>query len=408
MLITNMKQTELNRRYTRQYAAIQGSYWMSCCAAISYASVYLLEKGYNNSQIGFIMAISNILAVILQPLVASFADRHKKIELRSLLTLFSISIILAAGVFIFILSKSFLLSALMVFIATMVIVIQPMMNSLSVAYEDSQIIVNFGFARGIGSIAYAVLSTSLGFLLRYFSNILIPICLCMAITAFTLLVFTFRDIKRKSQDIGAVQLSNHSLQEEHASSLFEFVKRNKRFMLFLLGVFFIFYNHNTLSVFTIQIIQSYGGDSTSMGIANSIAAISEFPAMFMVNRLLKKYGCRNLIRFAACTFAVKHLIILFASSVSVYYFSQVLQIGSYAIFIPVSVTYVSRLLSKADAVKGQAFITSAITLGTVFASIINGKLLDITTVHHVLWIGTIVAWVGSIVLFLTVEKSESY
>ncbi len=399
-----MKQTELNRRYTRQYAAIQGSYWMSCCAAISYASVYLLEKGYSNSQIGFIMAISNILAVILQPLVASFADRHKKIELRSLLTLFSISIILAAGVFIFILSESFLLSALMVFIATMIIVIQPMMNSLSVAYEDSQIIVNFGFARGIGSIAYAVLSTSLGLLLRYFSNILIPICLCMTITAFTLLVFTFRDSNRKKQEIGKVELSNHSLQEEHASSLFEFVKRNKRFMLFLLGVFFIFYNHNTLSVFTIQIIKSYGGDSTSMGIANSIAAISEFPAMFMVNRLLKKYGCRNLIRFAACTFAVKHLIILFASSVSVYYFSQVLQIGSYAIFIPVSVTYVSRLLSKADAVKGQAFITSAITLGTVFASIINGKLLDVTTVHHVLWIGTIVAWIGSVVLFLAVEK----
>ncbi len=399
-----MTKPNLNQRFTRQYAAIQGCYWMACCAAISYASIYLLDKGYSNSQIGLIMAISNILAVVLQPLAASFADRHKKIELRSVLTVLSTSIILAAVIFVFILSQSFVLSALLVFIITMIIVIQPLMNSLSVAYEDSQIYINFGFARGIGSIAYAVLSTSLGLLLRHFSNIIIPICLCLTITAFTLLVFTFRNINRTRKEIGKVELSTNNSHEEQASSLLEFVKRNKRFMLFLLGVFFIFYNHNTLSVFTIQIIQSYGGDSTNMGIANSIAAISEFPAMFLVNRLLKKYSCCNLIRFAACTFAVKHLIILFASSVSVYYLSQVLQIGSYAIFIPVSVTYVSRLLSRADAVKGQAFITTAITLGSVFASIINGKLLDLTTVNNVLWIGTIVAWIGSIVLFFSVEE----
>lgn len=399
-----MTQTDINRRYTRQYAAIQGSYWMSCCAAISYASVYLLDKGYSNSQIGFIMAISNILAVILQPLAASFADRHKKIELRSLLSVISVSVIIASAVFVFILSESFILSALIIFIATMIMVIQPLMNSLSVAYEDSQIIVNYGFARGIGSIAYAVLSTSLGLLLRHFSNVIIPICLCMTITAFTLLVFTFRNIKRTNLESEKLETDNVNLQKEQASSLFEFVKRNKRFMLLLLGVFFIFYNHNTLSVFTIQIIQSYGGDSRNMGIANSIAAISEFPAMFLVNRLLKRFGCRTLIRFAACVFAVKHLIILLASSVPIYYVSQVLQIGSYAIFIPVSVSYVAKLLNKADAVKGQAFITSAVTLGTVFASIINGRLLDITTVHNVLWIGTIVAWIGSIVIFLSVEK----
>ncbi|MDD5937129.1 MAG: MFS transporter [Clostridiales bacterium] len=401
-----MDQIKLNRRYTRQYSAIQGSYWMSTCASVSYVSVYLLDRGYSNSEIGVIIAISNILAVILQPLVASFTDRHKKLELRKLLSGFSGSMILMAGVLVFITTDSMLLSILMVYIATITMVIQPLMNSLSMAYEKSGIFVNYGFARGIGSIAYAALSTSLGLLLRHFTTILIPICICMTAIAFTVFVYFFKDCTKNASHSDANLAIGGGEQQEKASSLHEFVKKNPRFILLLLGVFFIFYNHQTLSVFTIQVIEGFGGTSREMGIANSIAAMSEFPAMFMVNRLLKKYNCRTLIRFAAITFAVKHLIILSATSVPVFFIAQVFQIGSYAILIPVSVTYVSKLLKKVDAVKGQAFMTSAITLSSVFASMINGRLLDVTSVHNVILIGTIVAWIGSIIVFFSVERVE--
>ena len=59
----------MKRRLNLTYGAIQGTYWMYFGAILSFASVFLLGKGYTNSEIGVILAAANILAVILQPLL---------------------------------------------------------------------------------------------------------------------------------------------------------------------------------------------------------------------------------------------------------------------------------------------------------------------------------------------------
>ena len=64
-----------------EYASIHGTYWMYYGVICSFASVFLLATGYSNSEIGLILAIGNVAAVILQPIVADFADRSKKLSL---------------------------------------------------------------------------------------------------------------------------------------------------------------------------------------------------------------------------------------------------------------------------------------------------------------------------------------
>lgn len=410
-------QQQNSKRYMILYAAIQGTYWMGICAAISYASVYLLDKGYTNSQIGILMAVSNVLAVILQPLIASFADSHPRIALNHITALLSTILTLSAAILIMVVTKSVVLTIIMTFVATLIMTIQPLMNALSTVYEKEGVYINFGLARGAGSLSYAILSTCIGYLLKVHTVIIIPVILTIITAAFTVLTVVFRmkyketktsvhnETQAKSEQ--AKDLLTQPENEEKASSLFEFIKTNKRFMVFLGGIFLIFYHHQTLSVFTIQVIESFQGTSTQMGIANSIAAIFEVPAMLLTALFIKKFGCQTMLKVAACVFAVKHFIILGAGSVTAYYVSQVLQFGSYAIFIPASVYYVSHLLSKKDAVKGQAFITTAMTLSTVFASIISGRLLDVTSVHHVIEAGTVIALIGSAVMFCSVEQFKT-
>ena len=76
-----------------RYACIHGFYWMICCAMIGYASVFLLDKGFDNTTIGIVLSISNILAVFGQPAVASYMDKTSRLSLRML-----ISCILVPGV----------------------------------------------------------------------------------------------------------------------------------------------------------------------------------------------------------------------------------------------------------------------------------------------------------------------
>lgn len=76
------------------YACIHGTYWMFYGVVSSFASVFLLANDYSNSEIGIVLAVANILAVILQPIIGDFADRTKKISLLGLTELMTVMMII--------------------------------------------------------------------------------------------------------------------------------------------------------------------------------------------------------------------------------------------------------------------------------------------------------------------------
>ena len=65
-----MKKT-LTIRYTLQ----QMAYWAAAAGILSFASAFLLEKGFTTAQVGTLLASGNILSCIVQPLLADRADR---------------------------------------------------------------------------------------------------------------------------------------------------------------------------------------------------------------------------------------------------------------------------------------------------------------------------------------------
>jgi len=92
----------MEKRLNCSYAAIQGSYWMVYAVVGSFASVFLLARGYTNSQIGVILAVANVVAVVLQPMVADFADRSKKVSLIGLIEIMTMGmLVLMGGLFMF-------------------------------------------------------------------------------------------------------------------------------------------------------------------------------------------------------------------------------------------------------------------------------------------------------------------
>ena len=68
----------MERRFNFQYAMVHGTYWMYYGVLSSFSSVFLLARGFTNSQIGMIIALGNIIAVIVQPLLADFTDRMRR------------------------------------------------------------------------------------------------------------------------------------------------------------------------------------------------------------------------------------------------------------------------------------------------------------------------------------------
>ena len=52
----------MKKHLSVRYGTIQGCYWMGYAALMGYASVYLLEKGFTNTQIGLLTAVGCIVS----------------------------------------------------------------------------------------------------------------------------------------------------------------------------------------------------------------------------------------------------------------------------------------------------------------------------------------------------------
>ena len=148
------------------YGAVHGAYWMLYGVATGFSSALLLAAGYSNGEIGMILAAGSVIAVFLQPLIADFADRSKKISLTGVTEICTvISMILYAGLFI-LKHQSAALFVCYALILAWVITLQPLLNSLCFRLERSGIHINFGVCRSVGSMGYSILCSVLGTLVE--------------------------------------------------------------------------------------------------------------------------------------------------------------------------------------------------------------------------------------------------
>jgi PPP family 3-phenylpropionic acid transporter len=158
--------------------------------------------------------------------------------------------------------------------------------------------------------------------------------------------------------------------------------------------------------FMIQIIRNLGGGESELGYANFLQAILELPVMALIGLVLKKITSGRLLIVSGVAFFIKILILIFATNMIGMYVSQSFQLFAYAVFIPAAAYYVNEMMSEMDQVKGQAFITSAITVGGVFSNLISGVILDNLGIKVMLITGTVICLVGVVIAIYAIRMGE--
>lgn len=383
-----------------KYSLTQMLYFGGFSALFGFASVYLLGKGFNNSAIGIILAIISVLATIFQPITASFADAHKEIGLRKIILSFLIIVVGLAGLIALFNFGSPVLICLFIGVGTILSVLQPILNSLAFEFEKQGITINYGLGRGLGSAAYAIVSIAIGHMVKVTGITIIPYIYLILNILLIIVVYTFNPPK------GTPVIKEEELEAEDSKlTLGEFCLNYKKFMIFVGGVVLVFFIHTIINNFFIQVLRPIGGNEGDMGNAVFLAAMLELPTMGLFNVIRKRLGCSKLLIFSVIMFSVKHLITYLATGVGMIYIAQICQMGAYAIFIPASVYYVTKIIDPKDRVKGQAMVTMAIIGSGVIANLIGGVLIDAIGVHTVLLIGFIVSIIGTVICILTTEKN---
>ena len=389
------------RKLMIQYCILQGSYWASFCVVYAFATVFLLSRGFESSMIGVIIAAGNILGVVLQPMVASIADRSEKISLHKLTAMLSVIMILLLVLLYFVPNGLLAVAVLFLLTDTFLQVIQPLINSVSVYYVNQGVSVDFGSARGIGSLSYAAASYILGIVVEKFGtrSILmtgILVALVLLVTVLSMPVLSSSAASRPKE----------KEPEQNDAGLIVFAGRYKNFMLTLAGITLLFTFHNMNNAYLIKVIENVGGTSADMGRMLSIAAVTELPVMFLFSRISKHFKSSTLLMVSSAFFAIRAAGFMLAGNVMTMYLAAMLQIGSFALYIPSSVYYVNETMLDQDKFKGQAVMTATNTLGGVFGSLFGGFLIDNAGVGTMNTVCFAMAAAGAVLVFLFAGRHE--
>ena len=176
-----------------EYALIQGLYWIGFCGIVSYAAVYLQARGYSNTQLGRILAVGYILGFLFPQMLANLIDRYEKITVfccQWLLLTLQVALVLLLWVLP---GKSAAVAILNTLLIGIEITLNPMNTEISVDLSGRIGHINYGAARGTGSIAFAPVSILIGKLLEEIGTQILPIVflVCIAFQATALLLLCF-------------------------------------------------------------------------------------------------------------------------------------------------------------------------------------------------------------------------
>lgn len=388
---------------TIHYTAINVAYFAAYSTAHAYAAVFLLDRGFSNTSIGIILALANVLSVIFQPMVAGLIDKYEAFTNRKVSLICALACALCCASLYFI-RAIYPIFILYVVLYMLQMLYQPLIQAMNFEYIAKGDKINFGLARGLGSCGFAITSLIVGKLLVFAGVSSLQIVNVIAFLFGALMLLLFIPTKDDSKEDEA-KASIESVGEAH-NSLISFIKCYPMFMLFVLGGTFLFFAHNALNDYLIQIITPLGGDASIMGQMVMIAALLELPAMAAFASVEKKTGLKSILYLSGIMFTVKTALMLFANNLVMAYLSQICQIFAYALFIPGGAYLAERVMSDLDKTKGQAYVNCAITLGGVFSALICGRLLDVFGVHRMLLVSTIVGAIGTILLIIAIRKVE--
>lgn len=371
---------------------------------ISFASVFLLDRGYSNSQIGFILAFANILAVLIQPILADIADRSKKLSLVSVLGVMGAGLIIGTGSLYFMDYKSILLTSVFVLTGALQISLQPLINSIAFHFSKAGSYINFGATRSVGSVAYAFISSILGFLVLRFGTRTIPLTGVVVIMLLMTALFLTDKLFKKNLTLHIPDQSLDDSKEDATITLLQFMKRNKIFVVLTFGIMLVFFQNAVINNFLIQILRNIGGDSSQMGRLFSFMALLEMPGLFFFSKLRTKFRSQTMLKISSIAFIGKVFFTYLAPSVGFVYLAFLFQLISFPLFLSSAVHLADEVMEKGEAVKGQSLVTGMMTLSGVFASLLGGAVLDIGGPSQLLLISTGLAVVGTFSIFLTVNK----
>jgi len=348
--------------------------------------IFYKSHGLTGGQIGLLAALPPIISFLGAPLWSGAADashRHKLVIMGSILGVVVIAFIIPG-----IASFGGLL---------LVISLYAFFGAPSASLIDSAVLAllgdrkeRFGRVRLWGTIGYGVIAPFAGDLIGRLG-------LKWAFWGYAILMMG-----------GFLIITQIPFRQSHPNSSFGGGMRvllgNRPWMLFLVMVFIAGVGMATINNYLFVYMQSLGASNTLMGFALTASTLSEIPAMFFSDRMLRRFGARGMLIIAMTAIGLRLICYSLATQAWVVLLIQLSHGLTYAAIYTAGVNFADQVAPPGLKATTQGMFSGTLMgFGSAAGAFLGGILMDRFTPGGMYGIiGTLVL-IGLIV-FLLVER----
>jgi PPP family 3-phenylpropionic acid transporter len=346
-----------------------------------------------------IVSISAILGFILQGMTGRLIDTHPKWYWRNLLMVLGGFELIVCGLILaghLANVDVLIIECLYAIFIIITLGMAPLVNTSSFYYTSHGRPVNFGVARGVGSLVFAAVSYIIGIFSVQMGIIFIPVCGVIFSILFILSVIILPELGTHNCEIGDDKSSKESVIGDG------FIKRNKYFIIMAIGICMVLILHNMVNSFLIRMVENVGGTGDALGLALAIAAVCEIPVLFLYDNFVKRYKIpTQILIFVACLFfVIRGIFYLFSTSLIFIYATQILQSVSFGLLLASKTHYADEGVGEEDKARGQSIMSMTEAIGMVLGSAIGGWAISLGGVNMMYIVGIAFAFIGSIVVLV--------
>ncbi|MDO4546982.1 MAG: MFS transporter [Clostridia bacterium] len=325
--------------YPWRYAWFFMAYYAANSIYQNYITVYFDSTGQTTAQIGMLMGAVPIMSMLAQPFFGNLGDRSKS---RSRLLLI-LCVLSATALFCMRLSGDFywLMIMICLFAATF-ITIQPLNDSI-VLEALSERRMPFGPLRMMGSVAFAIAAVVVGGFLDS------RVELAPVIAGGVILLAALCTL--------ALPKAPGHMTNDNKTSMLSILKIKglvplltlESLLQLTLGFFYSF--------FSIHFLTLPGANSSLLGIAYIISALSEIPYLIFADRLFDKYGAGKMMLLSGVVLTIRWTVLASVSNVAVVMSSQLLHCLAFAVLTVSMGKHINKVVPDELKARGQMLLT---------------------------------------------------
>lgn len=385
-----------HRFVTLRYSLLQVVVWGSCAVILPYAPSLFRAFDFSDAGYSLMFGIACVAAVAVQMWFAELVTRLRRLTHQRMLMILGAAMFLLCAAMLIFRDERYVAVLSLSALAILVQTLQALVNSLGVAGMNSGMRINFGIARGIGSLGYALFAYLIGAAISRTDVFAVPKAYALVSLSLIVLAATFPKT--------TVMQPADKKTEAKGGSLA--LLCNRRFALLIAAATLLFTSNNMLVNYLYQIIIDRGGNEANQGTASAIAAIMELPIMFLFANLIKWRDSAFWLKLSGIFISLKALLCLLSGSVAGIYAAQLMQMLGYAVLSVGTVYYIRSIMPPEQVTRSQSMFAATQVMGSVLVFATGGFVLAKFSVQALIGISLACGVLGAALLFLCVKKTS--